>query len=164
MASGSDSSKRPSTLPRCTASRSSNANRDRFGATCDERAHYPIFNPSDPRHNPSWTGEESQHQEPSNESTASWMRSLPMRSLRKARSGFLALKSGIQSRKGPRRGMSNTGVSSNLGNSFPSTISEGSTEEDHDTRSNLHLLRCWCHANGHHPARHTWDSAKTFRN
>ncbi|GES57918.1 hypothetical protein ATEIFO6365_0002085300 [Aspergillus terreus] len=100
MAPGNDASKRPSTLPRCTASRSPNTNRDRFGATCDERAHYPIFNPNDPRHNPSWTGDDRQQREPSNESTASWMRSLPKRSLRKARSGFLALKSGIQRHAG----------------------------------------------------------------
>ncbi|EAU34853.1 predicted protein [Aspergillus terreus NIH2624] len=98
MAPGNDASKRPSTLPRCTASRSPNTNRDR--ATCDERAHYPVFNPNDPRHNPSWTGDDRQQQEPSNESTASWMRSLPKRSLRKARSGFLALKSGIQRHAG----------------------------------------------------------------
>lgn len=64
--------------------------------TCQERIHYPVFNPQDPRHNPS-DGRRFNSQNPSSDSQkqAHWVQDLQKRSIYKVRSGFLALREGL---------------------------------------------------------------------
>ncbi|KAF7588799.1 hypothetical protein BBP40_005192 [Aspergillus hancockii] len=116
--------------------------------TCEESAHYPIFNPQNPRHNPIATiptwGEDgyyaSQHTDL--QSPVSW----PKRSLRRARSGLVALRAGVQRRAAifstKRHSSDATENSSDQDGSFPSTISEASTEEDSDFGTHLHRTEC----------------------
>ncbi|RMJ22547.1 hypothetical protein PHISP_06594 [Aspergillus sp. HF37] len=134
--------------------------------SCEERVHYPVFNPQDPRHNPPATAptwpQDAYYmaQQPSNtRDSVRWMQSLPGRSLRKARSGFLALRSGVQ-RHQPARGRSRRGDIPNVWSSdsgkstssssdgpeddFPSSISEASTEEDFDFGTGLYRTLCNC--------------------
>ncbi|KAJ5176163.1 uncharacterized protein N7482_002040 [Penicillium canariense] len=65
---------------------------------CQERSHYPIFNPQDPRHNPHlqqpFCRSESQASSDSPRQTH-WAHDFPRRSLHKARSGLLALRAGL---------------------------------------------------------------------
>ncbi|RJE22453.1 hypothetical protein PHISCL_05230 [Aspergillus sclerotialis] len=136
--------------------------------TCEERVHYPIFNPRNPRHNPpltpsSWHGSGyyiPQAQAPNSRNSVRWMQSLPGRSIRKARSGFLALRSGMQRNQRNQHSHSlnhneaipNIWSSSDSaegsfdqqGEYFPSTISEASTEEDYDFGFGLYRTRCNC--------------------
>ncbi|KAJ5915222.1 hypothetical protein N7454_011117 [Penicillium verhagenii] len=68
--------------------------------TCAERDHYPVFNPDDPRHNPSSTTpfrrqESHTSSSDSQKQQSHWVQDLPRRSLHKARSGLLALRSGF---------------------------------------------------------------------
>ena len=131
--------------------------------TCEERIHYPVFNPHDPRHNPAatfplWIRNDYRDSEDSSDtlSTARWMQSLPQRSLRKARSGILAFggsRSRAQSHRRdiPRSWLSSgsNGSSDAEDTSFPSTISEASTENEHGFGTDLYRTRC----NG----SSTWD-------
>lgn len=67
--------------------------------TCAERSHYPVFNPLDPRHNPSasasWRRQESQTSSSDSQKQSHWVQDFPRRSLHKARSGLLALRAGF---------------------------------------------------------------------
>ncbi|KAJ5814236.1 uncharacterized protein N7503_000986 [Penicillium pulvis] len=67
--------------------------------TCAERGHYPVFNPLDPRHNPSasvsWRRQESQTSSSDSQKQSHWVQDFPRRSLHKARSGLLALRAGF---------------------------------------------------------------------
>ncbi|KAJ6002545.1 hypothetical protein N7451_005092 [Penicillium sp. IBT 35674x] len=67
--------------------------------TCAERDHYPVFNPLDPRHNPSasvsWRRQESQTSSSDSQKQSHWVQDFPRRSLHKARSGLLALRAGF---------------------------------------------------------------------
>ncbi|KAJ5502362.1 hypothetical protein N7463_005236 [Penicillium fimorum] len=68
--------------------------------TCQERIHYPVFNPLDPRHNPeistlSWRPQEKHNSSSESRSRMTWVQSISRRSLHKARSGLLALRSGL---------------------------------------------------------------------
>ncbi|KAE8353670.1 hypothetical protein BDV28DRAFT_101803 [Aspergillus coremiiformis] len=130
--------------------------------SCEESAHYPVFNPRDPRHNPtaatsSWDGGGYYISQNTNlESPVSWMQSLRKQSLRKARSGLVALRAGMQRRTAifgtnrtanvPRSWpLSDTTEGSSDqqdDSSFPSTVSEASTEEDSDFGTHLHRTEC----------------------
>lgn len=137
--------------------------------TCEERIHYPVFNPHDPRHNPAatfplWARNDYRDSEDSSDtqSTARWMQSLPQRSLRKARSGILAFgrsRSRAQSHRreipGSWMSFASNGSSDPEDTSFPSTISEASTENEHGFGTDLYRTRC----NG----SSTWDF-KTVEN
>ncbi|KAB8233287.1 uncharacterized protein BDW43DRAFT_300453 [Aspergillus alliaceus] len=128
--------------------------------SCEESVHYPVFNPRDPRHNPavatsSWD-RDSYYISPSTslESPVSWVQSLPKRSLRKARSGLVALRAGMQRRAAIFASSRTANVlqpwplSDTLegdqqdDSSFPSTISEASTEEDSEFGTHLHRTEC----------------------
>lgn len=68
--------------------------------TCQERTHYPVFNPRDSRHNPTLSPRPSRRHESRDSSAdsqkqAHWVQDLPRRSLHKARSGLLALRAGL---------------------------------------------------------------------
>lgn len=131
--------------------------------TCEERIHYPVFNPHDPRHNPAatfplWIRNDYRGSEDSSDTqtTARWMQSLPQRSLRKARSGILAIgrsRSRAQSHRrdipGSWMSFGSNGSSDPEDTSFPSTISEASTENEHGFGTDLYRTRC----NG----SSTWD-------
>ncbi|KAG0157008.1 hypothetical protein PDIDSM_4191 [Penicillium digitatum] len=71
--------------------------------TCQERIHYPVFNPLNPRHNPeistlSWHPDEPQSSSSESRSPMAWIQSISRRSFHKARSGLLALRSGFSHR------------------------------------------------------------------
>ncbi|KAJ5811242.1 hypothetical protein N7447_010758 [Penicillium robsamsonii] len=71
--------------------------------TCQERIHYPVFNPLDPRHNPdistlSWHPQGQCSSSSGPRSPMAWVQSVSRRSLHKARSGLLALRSGLMHR------------------------------------------------------------------
>jgi hypothetical protein len=92
---------------------------------------------------PSWGGDGYYISQPTDlESPVSW----PKRSLRKARSGLVALRAGFQRHAaifGAKRNSSDaTENSSDQEGSFPSTISEASTEEDSDFGTHLHRTEC----------------------
>lgn len=87
------------------------------------------------------------------------MQTLPGRSLRKARSGFLALRSGMRNQRSQHsHGLNHNEAIPNIwsssdsaegsfeqqGEYFPSTISEASTEEDYDFGFGLYRTRCNC--------------------
>ncbi|KAL4880745.1 hypothetical protein BJY04DRAFT_70369 [Aspergillus karnatakaensis] len=128
--------------------------------TCEESAHYPVFNPHDPRHNPSLRRsaclEESGSLPAASHSTGSmrWVQSIPGRSLRRARSGLQALRSGLhrratQSADGDHaaNGLwlssdSAEGSSDPNERLFSSTVSEASTEEDYDFGTDLYRTGC----------------------
>ncbi|KAJ5635115.1 uncharacterized protein N7484_008428 [Penicillium longicatenatum] len=77
--------------------------------TCAERGHYPVFNPLDPRHNPSatssWRRQESQTSSSDSQKQSHWVQDFPRRSLHKARSGLLALRAGFLRRHRPSMSM-----------------------------------------------------------
>ncbi|KAJ5655302.1 hypothetical protein N7507_007252 [Penicillium longicatenatum] len=77
--------------------------------TCAERGHYPVFNPLDPRHNPSatssWRRQESQTSSSDSQKQSHWVQDFPRRSLHKARSGLLALRAGLLRRHRPSMSM-----------------------------------------------------------
>ncbi|PWY64275.1 hypothetical protein BO70DRAFT_401405 [Aspergillus heteromorphus CBS 117.55] len=128
--------------------------------TCEESVHYPIFNPRDPRHNPSaassWVKDDyyaPQHPNPS--TSIRWMQDLPRRSLRRAHSGFLAFTSGMRRRPITTRPSQSDDIprswsSTDSGKDFSdqqatlysSTVSEASTEEDVDFGTDLQRIRC----------------------
>lgn len=130
--------------------------------TCEERVHYPVFNPHDPRHNPTatsapWIRSDYNMCEESSgsQNTASWMQSLPQRSLRKARSGLLAIRSGMRKhslsreqssrRTIPGAWMSPGSNGSSLDHRdgpFPSAPSEASTENEREFGVDLYRTRC----------------------
>ncbi|KAJ5559754.1 hypothetical protein N7513_002153 [Penicillium frequentans] len=95
--------------------------------TCAERSHYPVFNPLDPRHNPSasvsWRRQESQTSSSDSQKQSHWVQDFPRRSLHKARSGLLALRAGFLRRH--RTGM--TGEITPVRNA---EASSASTQED----------------------------------
>ncbi|KAJ5258870.1 hypothetical protein N7497_002184 [Penicillium chrysogenum] len=71
--------------------------------TCMERIHYPVFNPLDPRHNPeistlSWNAREQRNSSSESRSPMAWVQSISRRSLHRARSGLMALRSGLRHR------------------------------------------------------------------
>ncbi|KAL4863861.1 hypothetical protein BDV12DRAFT_20913 [Aspergillus spectabilis] len=127
---------------------------------CEESAHYPVFNPEDPRHNPTLRRsvclEEIDSLPTTAHSTGSmrWMQGLPGRSLRRARSGLHALRSGLHRR--PVQGTDGDHVINGLWPSsdsaegstdpnerlFSSTVSEASTEEDYDFGTDLYRTGC----------------------
>ncbi|KAE8149233.1 hypothetical protein BDV25DRAFT_141000 [Aspergillus avenaceus] len=125
--------------------------------TCEESVHYPVFDPHDPRHNPAidtplWDDGYYSPQEPGSRSPVGWIQSLPKRSLRKARSGLVALRSGLQRRaavfcanrssRKPRPWPLLDPTGDHHDGSFPSTVSEASTEEDSDFGTHLHRTEC----------------------
>ncbi|KKK16129.1 hypothetical protein AOCH_006594, partial [Aspergillus ochraceoroseus] len=129
---------------------------------CEESAHYPVFNPQDPRHNPALrtnTWPEVDYIPPQTTGSTSsirWMQSLPRRSLRRARSGLLALRSGLSRRPVYHNSSRNEdtqdpwsssdsagGFSSGHDELFSSTVSEASTEEDYEF--GIDLFRAGCH-------------------
>ncbi|KAE8374575.1 hypothetical protein BDV26DRAFT_36931 [Aspergillus bertholletiae] len=125
--------------------------------SCEESVHYPVFNPHDPRHNPaiaipSWNRNDCYtSRNTSLESPVSWVQSLSKRSLRKARTGFTALRAGVQKRASifgtsrtvsARRGTTEGPLDQQDNALFPSTISEASTEEDSDFGTHLHRAEC----------------------
>ncbi|GFG23425.1 hypothetical protein IFM61606_03306 [Aspergillus udagawae] len=122
-------------------------------ASCEELAHYPVFNPRDPRHNPAasaplWLQSDYYRPQASRtQNSVSWMQDLPRRSLRKARSGLLALRSGIQRRQLPgghaRRSdipsiWSSRDSTEDSSDHFPSSVSDASTEDDHEFGTGLY--------------------------
>lgn len=130
--------------------------------TCEERVHYPVFNPHDPRHNPTatsvpWIRSDYDMSEESSgtQNTARWVQSLPQRSLRKARSGFLAIRSGMRKHsltrgQSSRRTIpgawmspdSNGSSSDHRDGPFPSAPSEASTENEREFGVDLYRTRC----------------------
>ncbi|CAI7572261.1 unnamed protein product [Penicillium discolor] len=71
--------------------------------TCQERIHYPVFNPLDPRHNPEistswWRPKKQQSLTSESHNPKEWIQSVSKRTLHKARSGLLALRSGLNHR------------------------------------------------------------------
>ncbi|EAW13851.1 uncharacterized protein ACLA_068790 [Aspergillus clavatus NRRL 1] len=119
---------------------------------CEEIAHYPVFNPRDPRHNPaassSWLQSDYYQSEASkSQSSIRWMQELPRRSLRKAKSGLLALRSGIQRRPLPDSMQhigdipniwSSTDSTGDSSDQFPSSVSDASTEDDGEFGTGLY--------------------------
>jgi hypothetical protein len=68
--------------------------------TCQEKIHYPVFNPLDPRHNPEistswWRPNKQQSLTSESRNPKEWVQSVSKRTLYKARSGLLALRSGL---------------------------------------------------------------------
>ncbi|KAJ0421713.1 hypothetical protein BJY00DRAFT_103461 [Aspergillus carlsbadensis] len=130
-------------------------------SACEESAHYPVFNPEDPRHNPALRANEwpddanglSQTAHPTG--SRHWMQSLPGRSLRRARSGLQALRSGLQ-RRSVHQTTDGEVVTNGVWPSsdsaeastdeherrFSSTVSEASTEEDYDFGTHLYRTGC----------------------
>ncbi|KAL5343871.1 hypothetical protein BJX70DRAFT_351957 [Aspergillus crustosus] len=128
--------------------------------TCEESVHYPVFNREDPRHNPTLRQsvylDETDNPPTAAHSTGSmrWMHGLPGRSIRRARSGLQALRSGLH-----RRSLQNAdgdhvinglwassdsaeGSSDPNERVFSSTVSEASTEEDYDFGTDLYRTGC----------------------
>lgn len=63
---------------------------------CQERLHYPIYNPQDPRHNPSrGRRHDSQNSSSDSHKQARWVQDLQKRSIHKVRSGITALREGF---------------------------------------------------------------------
>ncbi|KAL4777690.1 hypothetical protein BDW60DRAFT_7840 [Aspergillus nidulans var. acristatus] len=122
-------------------------------SACEESAHYPVFDPEDPEHNPTLerNGFPQDVAMQSAYPTASlrWMRGLPRRSLRQARSGIQALRTGLRM-SCRRTGQISAGLwsrSDSAGSSndpryqqFSSTVSEASTDTDWEFGTNLY--RC----------------------
>ncbi|KAJ5614214.1 hypothetical protein N7528_007868 [Penicillium herquei] len=72
--------------------------------TCAERGHYPVFNPQDPRHNPSLGScrrQDSHTSSSDSQKQSNWVQDFPRRSLHKARSGLLAIREGLRRRSIP---------------------------------------------------------------
>ncbi|KAJ5738927.1 hypothetical protein N7493_002082 [Penicillium malachiteum] len=72
--------------------------------TCAERGHYPVFNPQDPRHNPSVGScrrQDSHTSSSDSQKQSNWVQDFPRRSLHKARSGLLAIREGLRRRSIP---------------------------------------------------------------
>ncbi|PLB48113.1 hypothetical protein P170DRAFT_510802 [Aspergillus steynii IBT 23096] len=159
----SDFGRRYLTLPSSVVVRPSPARRVRATVPSNspqicERSVYPVFNPLDPRHNPmapasSWFDDSYfPPEEPSNLGSEGWMQSFSKRSIRKARSGLLALRSGMQKRPlvdGSRHDGETLRscpwpeeYSDQKENIFPSSVSEASTEEDVEFGSHLHRTKC----------------------
>ncbi|OJJ01341.1 hypothetical protein ASPVEDRAFT_40894 [Aspergillus versicolor CBS 583.65] len=127
---------------------------------CEESAHYPVFNPNDPRHNPALErsvclDDVDNIPQPTHPAgSIRWMQGLPGRSLRRARSGLQALRSGLHRRPipGVDGGHANNGLwsssdsagasSSRHARFFSSTVSEASTEEDYDFGTDLYRTGC----------------------
>ncbi|KAL2872509.1 uncharacterized protein BJX67DRAFT_11441 [Aspergillus lucknowensis] len=146
---------------------------------CEERIHYPVFNPADPRHNsalrtsawPDGTNNLAQIAHPVG--PRRWMQTLPGRSLRRARSGLQALRSGFYRRPAhqnidgdnaingawPSSSDSAEGSSDRHDNRFSSTVSEASTEEDYDFGTNLYRTDCNHRDSGEGMARYAGPSS-----
>ncbi|KAJ5133488.1 hypothetical protein N7526_004853 [Penicillium atrosanguineum] len=62
---------------------------------CQERIHYPVFNPDDPRHNPSGRRHYCQNSSVDSQKQAHWVQDLQRRSIHKVRSGLLSLREGL---------------------------------------------------------------------
>ncbi|KAI9037973.1 uncharacterized protein KD926_011405 [Aspergillus affinis] len=158
-----DFGRRYQTLPSSAIVRPSPARRARATIPsnspyiCEESVHYPVFNPLDPRHNPtvptsSWLDDDYPQEAPVDPDSEGWMQSFSRRSIRKARSGLLALRSGMQRRplmvvprrnaEMPRPSPWPQDHSDQKENIFPSTVSEASTEEDIEFGSHLHRTKC----------------------
>ncbi|KAJ5113253.1 hypothetical protein N7456_001787 [Penicillium angulare] len=73
--------------------------------TCAERNHYPVFDPSNPQHNPPdsrlYRRMERQTSSSDSQKQPNWVHGLPIKSLRKAQSGFLAIRAGLFRRPQP---------------------------------------------------------------
>jgi hypothetical protein len=131
--------------------------------TCQEGIHYPIFNPHDPRHNPSlvsksWSERRTCYsRSPCPRKSARWVQKLPERSLRKViGSGLLEVRAGIRNRSVIRRMeladicVQHTDFPSPLDELdistieyiFPSTISEASTEYDPEFGFGIYRTSC----------------------
>ncbi|OJJ46604.1 hypothetical protein ASPZODRAFT_1980810 [Penicilliopsis zonata CBS 506.65] len=123
--------------------------------TCEESIHYPVFNPHDPRHNPSatstWVQTGYWSHMSSSQRSIRWVQSLPGRSIRKARSGLSNLRTGIYRRSIPSDSASRGDLDDvcslpesveacfdNPERHFPDTISEASTEHDSEFGAELH--------------------------
>jgi hypothetical protein len=63
--------------------------------TCEERIHYPVYNPENPRHNPSDCRRNSQNSSADSQKQLHWVQDLHRRSIRKAQSGLLSLREGL---------------------------------------------------------------------
>ncbi|KAL3467078.1 hypothetical protein BJX64DRAFT_189816 [Aspergillus heterothallicus] len=130
-------------------------------SACEESAHYPVFNPEDPRHNPALRttvlpdNTDSPPQVAHLTGSRHWMQTLPGRSLRRARSGLQALRSGLHRRSvnqnadgsilinGVWPSSDSTECSSDQHERFfSSTVSEASTEEDYDFGTHLYRTGC----------------------
>ncbi|PYI05237.1 hypothetical protein BO78DRAFT_387916 [Aspergillus sclerotiicarbonarius CBS 121057] len=128
---------------------------------CEESIHYPVFNPRNPRHNPSvasspWHQDDYYLPEPSNSSRSiRWMQSLPKRSLRKVHSGLLSFRPGLRRRSIPAHPSRSDDIpslwsstdsakdsSDQQGTLYSSTVSEASTEEDVEFGSDLQRISC----------------------
>ncbi|KAJ6108464.1 hypothetical protein N7523_009787 [Penicillium sp. IBT 18751x] len=109
--------------------------------TCQERIHYPVYNPDDPRHNPSRRRYDSQNSSADSQKQAHWVQDLQRRSIHKVRSGLLSLREGLLrlsswtdgdlddtgSRLAPPRSHGREGSNRAYG---VSGISDASTQED----------------------------------
>ncbi|KAL4807249.1 hypothetical protein BDV18DRAFT_114638 [Aspergillus unguis] len=130
-------------------------------SACEESIHYPVFNPKDPRHNPALERTMCQGNVDNVPQTTypsgsmRWMQGLPGRSLRRARSGIQALRSGLQRRpvrsddeqgsNGLWSSSDSAGCSSDTrGCRFSSNVSEASTEEDYTFGTDLYRTGCNC--------------------
>ncbi|KAL4764831.1 uncharacterized protein BDW70DRAFT_93709 [Aspergillus foveolatus] len=143
-------------------------------SACEESAHYPVFDPEDPEHNPTLerNGCPQDVAMQSAYPTASlrWMRGLPRRSLRQARSGIQALRTGLRM-SCRRTGQISAGLwsrSDSAGSSndpryqqFSSTVSEASTDTDWEFGTNLYRCNYPKHENevgkGTSVASYNWN-------
>ncbi|KAL4784361.1 hypothetical protein BJX76DRAFT_327494 [Aspergillus varians] len=156
----------PSIVSFSVSIRSSRRKRSRLArlpvppSTCEESAHYPVFNPKDPRHNPALGRNVCLEDVDSLAHTVNpsgsirWMQGLPGRSLRRARSGLQALRSGLHRRpvRSADDGHLNNGLWSSSNSAegsinpherlFSSTVSEASTEEDYEFGTDLYRTGC----------------------
>ncbi|XRM48625.1 hypothetical protein ABZX51_011536 [Aspergillus tubingensis] len=110
--------------------------------TCEESAHYPVFDPQNPRHNPSLASTSWQQ----------WMQSLPKKSMGKMHS--LSFRPRFRRRPIPRPSHNDDipslwsstdsakGSSDQQGTLYSSTVSEASTEEDVEFGTDLQRISC----------------------
>ncbi|GKZ16542.1 hypothetical protein AbraIFM66951_000225 [Aspergillus brasiliensis] len=129
--------------------------------TCEESVHYPVFDPQNPRHNPSlastqWQQDDYYPAGPSNPSrSVRWMQSLPKKSIQKMHSGLLSFRPGFRRRPIPARPSHNDDIpslwsstdsakdsSDQQGTLYSSTVSEASTEEDVEFGTDLQRISC----------------------
>ncbi|PYH61426.1 uncharacterized protein BO96DRAFT_383618 [Aspergillus niger CBS 101883] len=114
-------------------------------------AHYPVFDPRNPRHNPSLAQGDYYPAGPSNPSrSVRWMQSLHKKSIRN--SGLLSFRPGFRRRPIPAShsddipslwsSTDSKGSSDQQGTLYSSTVSEASTEEDVEFGTDLQRISC----------------------
>ncbi|THC97232.1 hypothetical protein EYZ11_003285 [Aspergillus tanneri] len=127
--------------------------------TCEESIHYPVFNPRDPRHNPtahtsSWLEDNYYPSETSKlPGSMNWMQSLSKRSLRKARpvpksllSSTSAEASPLQERTEGSSNLPTSVLTETVPNTLPPVLSDENSIEPESSPSSKHENRSGCNS------------------